>query len=169
MTGNYQQQVRGLIDSFLATSRNLYPETNNATYDFDTGVFKDASGRVDAAGTNLDGSGAGAGELPMPRRSEDGQGDIGGTRRSEATNRRIVFLKSLVSATGEEQSRLLENFRRWGRAYVKDGGLTGIFSPPRSGAAIEQNPIPAERLAGFVKLAKGAPRVVDYKGANPVN
>jgi hypothetical protein len=169
MTGNYQQQVRGLIDSFLATAKNLYPETNDATYDFDTGVFQDAQGRVDATGANPDGRGAGVGELPMPRRQEDGQGDIGGTRRSKATDRRVVFLKSLVSATGEEQSRLLENFRRWGRSYVKDGGLTNLFSPPRPGAAIEQNPIPADRLAGFVKLAKGAPRVADYEGANPVN
>lgn len=154
MTGSYDQQVRGLIDSFLATSRNLYPETNNATYDFDTGVFKDASGRVDAAGTNLDGSGAGAGELPMPRRSEDGQGDIGGTRRSEATNRRIVFLKSLVSATSEEQSRLLENFRRWGRAYVKDGGLTNLFSAPRPAAEWRDEDIPEDRIPGIMQTTK---------------
>jgi N12 class adenine-specific DNA methylase len=148
--GDDTAKIRSLIESFLGTLQKRYPEILNARYDFDAGQFLDSQGmpiRFDRA------------KKPAIEAGDENSAEMGiearksGARAGEATLRRGIFLKSLVSGEGRERSELLEQLELWNRAYVTSGNLDGLFAADRPVADIEQADLPKDRRAAMLNAA----------------
>lgn len=116
-------EVRAMIHTFLATTKQQFPQLDAYSYDFNSSQFVDRSGRP--VGTDRFADAAGLG---VARASRAGQ----------ATVRRAIFLQSLVSSDGSARPGILENVLTGGRSFVSQGGLKAVFS--RSDAEYEVRP-----------------------------
>jgi len=148
---DYDSDLSSLIFRNAFYVYSALPELHRINYDFKTDRFRDDTGGV----------------LPevwarrLSRRDAARSNSIG-----DSTIRRAVFLKSLASATGEEKSRLLENYRANG-GLAGRVSLKGIFSRP-----IENlQPAPEERTPlwnrwfGKSKMQRGGEPIKFYHGS----
>lgn len=109
-------KVKALIDTFLSTLNNQFPELKDVRYNFDKRQFVDRSNRF------LDGA------FFDNIRSEDAGADATRARAGEATARRGIFIQSLVSSTGSQRPGILEHVLSRANSLVTKGGLKGLFS-----------------------------------------
>lgn len=139
---NDVENFRELIHTFITTVYHQFPKLANYSYDFAKQGFFDKSGTPVTAGRFS----AGAETT-----------DAGRARAGEATLRRAVFLRSLVSSSGSERPGILEQILRRGRALVTDGDLRGLFSktaPANAGVFVSEPNESARAIKAVVEKFK---------------
>jgi len=128
-SGTDIDKVEALIHTFVTTAERMAPEIKKYGYDFQAGRFTDGQGRP-ITGAAISSN--------LPRVARIG----------EASARRAVFLKSLISGGGEgvgERSGILEQVLRWGD-HGHPGSLDAIFSRGVDGHDVSGNsPSSAEK------------------------
>ena len=112
-TGNDVDRTKALIHTFVTNIEHSFPEIKNARYDFNKRRFytNDSS---QPNGRNYDRTGA--------------EALAGNARAGEATTRRGIFIRSLISSESSERPRILEHVLSRANSLVTQGGLKGIFS-----------------------------------------
>lgn len=152
--GNDVAKTRALIDTFVSTLENQFPGIKEYHYDFNRRQFADTNGNPVSIGNAIradrgregavvqDGTWetdrAGVSIRPVGRERD---GELPGSgvsgiaqsarareaRAGEATLRRAIFLKSLISSESGQRPGILEQVLRRGRSLVSDGGLTAML------------------------------------------
>lgn len=144
--GDDAAKTRALIETFLGTLDNQFPQLKSYRYDFSRRQFVDRSGRPVGPDRFAD-----AGRSPVARAA----------RASSATARRGIFLQSLVSSEGSQRPGILEQALNGRRSLIQGGELDGLFSKP-----VDQTNTPEfKRWFGDSKVvdSSGRPLVV-YHG-----
>lgn len=118
-SGNYVDKVKSLVDNYVKTLQNTYPDIKDYRYDFNTNQYLDRNGTP----VNEDG---------FDRLAERSHGSRA-ARAGASGMRRGIFLQSLLASPRSGQPGLLEAFLRGSGQLVQQGSpLHALF---RRGAA----------------------------------
>ena len=112
------ENIKNLIDSYVQTVENKFPQLRNYNYDFGKQQFVDKAG------------------IPVSRgRFEEGVSKFRGQKNSSGKNtigsgtiRSYIFLKALLSSEDQSRPNLFRQFSNSALALIRDGGLDKLFS-----------------------------------------
>jgi hypothetical protein len=148
--GNDVEKTRALIDTFLTTLNNQFPQLlSGYHYDFNKRGFYDRLGRpLDAA------------------RLERGEGTPASrtARAGSRTARRGIFLQSLVSSESSQRPNILADILRRGHSLVRNGQLTALLSQKTANQAIGDRTITQVRDKLISRFGKRIIDLLESKG-----
>ncbi|KJS08967.1 MAG: hypothetical protein VR73_03750 [Gammaproteobacteria bacterium BRH_c0] len=121
--GTDVDKVGAMIDTFLATAHNKFPQIKNYRYAFSKRQFVDQNGNP-GWGRLLQDIGL---ANQQPGRPEDGRGNPGALRAGESTLRRIIFIQSLVSSESGARPGILQQVLVGSRSLVQNGDLRALL------------------------------------------
>ena len=117
------ENIKNLIDSYVQTVENKFPQLRNYNYDFGKQQY------VDKAGIPVSDRRFRSGVSHARSGGESGGGNTIGT----GTIRSYIFLKALLSSQDQSRPSLSRQFSNSALALIRDGGLDKLFSKKSGG------------------------------------